>query len=99
MSFLIGASNNYQRGYLYLDLKKGAEARREFQTILDARGCDIFSPARSLAYLGLARAAAMSGDVAASRKAYQDFFALWKDADSNLAPLVEARKEYEKLTS
>ena len=99
MSFIIGASNNYQRGYLYLDLKKGAEARREFQTILDARGCDIFSPARSLAYLGLARAAAMSGDVAASRKAYQDFFALWKDADPNLAPLAEARREYEKLTS
>ena len=99
MSFIIGSSNNYQRGYLYLDLKKGAEARREFQTILDKRGCDIFSPARSLAYLGLARAAAMSGDVAASRKAYQDFFALWKDADPNLAQLAEARKEYEKLTS
>jgi serine/threonine protein kinase/tetratricopeptide (TPR) repeat protein len=99
MSFVVGASNNYQRGYLYLDVKKGAEARREFQTILDARGCDIFSPARSLAYLGLARAAAMTGDVAASRKAYQDFFALWKDADPNLAPLAEARKEYEGLKS
>ncbi|HSE31439.1 MAG TPA: protein kinase [Pyrinomonadaceae bacterium] len=99
MSFIIGSTNNYQRGYLYLDLKKGAEARREFQTILDKRGCDLFSPARSLAYLGLARAAAMSGDTAASRKAYQDFFALWKEADANLAPLVEARKEYEKLTS
>ena len=98
MSFIIGSNNNYLRGYLYLDLKKGAEARREFQTILDKRGCDIFSPARSLAYLGLARAAAMSGDTAASRKAYQDFFALWKDADPNLAPLAEARKEYEKLT-
>ena len=99
MSFIIGSVNNYQRGYLYLDLKRGAEARREFQTILDKRGCDIFSPARSLAYLGLARAAAMSGDIPASRKAYQDFFALWKDADPSLAPLSEARKEYEKLTA
>jgi len=97
MSFIAGTTNNYQRGYLYLDLKKGAEARREFQTILDKPGCDIFSPARSLAHLGLARAAAMTGDMAASRKAYQDFFALWKDADPNLAPLTEARKEYEKL--
>ena len=99
MSFIMGASNNYVRGYLYLDLKKGEEARREFQTIIDKRGVDIFSPARSLAYLGLARAAAMSGDIAASRKAYQDFFALWKDADPNLAPLAEARKEYESLKS
>jgi len=99
MSFIVGSNNNYQRGYLYLDLKKGAEARREFQTILDKRGCDLFSPARSLAHLGLARAAAMSGDMAASRKAYQDFFALWKDADTNLTPLMEARKEYEKLPS
>ncbi len=99
MSFIIGCSNNYVRGYVYLDLKRGAEARREFQTIIDKRGVDTFSPARSLAYLGLARAAAMSGDLAASRKAYQDFFALWKDADPNLAPLLEARKEYENLKS
>ena len=99
MSFIVGAANNYIRGYVYLDLKKGDEARREFQKIIDRRGVDTFGCARSLAYLGVARAAAMSGDVAASRKAYQDFFALWKDADPNLAPLAEARKEYEKLTS
>ena len=99
MSFIIGASNNYLRGCVYLDLKKGDEARREFQRIIDQRGVDIFSPTKSLAYLGLGRAAAMSGDIAASRKAYQDFFALWKDADTNLTPLMEARKEYEKLPS
>jgi len=99
MSFLAGSTNNYLRGYVYLNLKKGAEARSEFQNIIDRRGIDAFSPARPLAYLGLARAAAMSGDMAASRKAYQDFFALWKDADPNLAPLAEARKEYEGLKS
>jgi len=99
MSFLAGSTNNYLRGYVYLNLKKGAEARSEFQNIIDRRGIDAFSPARPLAYLGLARAAAMSGDIAASRKAYQDFFALWKDADPNLAPLAEARKEYEGLKS
>jgi serine/threonine protein kinase/Flp pilus assembly protein TadD len=99
MSFLAGATNNYLRGSVYLNLKKGAEARSEFQNIIDRRGIEPFSPTRPLAYLGLARAAAMSGDIAASRKAYQDFFALWKDADPNLAPLAEARKEYEKLTS
>ena len=99
MSFMMGCNNNFIRGYLYLDLKRPDEARREFQRIIDQRGVDVFNPARSLAYLGVARAAAMSGDVAASRKAYQDFFALWKDADPNLAPMVEARKEYESLKS
>lgn len=50
-----------------------------------------------LAHLGLARASALAGDVAGSRKAYQDFLALWKDADVYLPPLIEAKKEYEPL--
>jgi hypothetical protein len=50
-----------------------------------------------LAHLGLARAAAMTGDTTKARQAYQDFFALWKDADTDLAALIEAKKEYEKL--
>ena len=29
--------------------------------------------------------------------AYQEFFALWKDADADLPVLIEAKKEYEKL--
>jgi hypothetical protein len=47
--------------------------------------------------LGLARALIANGDTAGARKAYQDFFALWKDADSDLPALSEARKEYEQL--
>jgi len=50
-----------------------------------------------LSHLGLARAAAMSGDTAEAKKAYQDFLALWKDADPDLAPLIQARKEYAAL--
>jgi tetratricopeptide (TPR) repeat protein len=97
MSFVLGAASNYLRGQLYLDLKRGGEAAREFQTIIQRRGVDSFSPSRALAHLGLARAYAMSGDAGASRKAYQDFFTLWKDADSDLAALTQARKEYESL--
>jgi hypothetical protein len=41
--------------------------------------------------------AALQGDTAKARKAYQDFFALWKDADANVSVLIEARKEYDKL--
>lgn len=46
-----------------------------------------------LAHLGLARASALAGNVAGSRKAYQDFLALSKDADADLPVLIEAKKE------
>jgi serine/threonine protein kinase/tetratricopeptide (TPR) repeat protein len=87
----------YLRGQSYLNQQKGADAAAEFQKILDHRGWQPTSPLYSLAQLGLARAAALSGDPTKARKAYQDFFALWKDADPNIPILQEARREYEKL--
>jgi eukaryotic-like serine/threonine-protein kinase len=51
----------------------------------------------ALSYLGLARAYALQGDSAKSRTAYQDFFALWKDADSDITVLKQAKAEYAKL--
>jgi tetratricopeptide (TPR) repeat protein len=87
----------YTRGQAYLKLGKGAEAAAEFQKILDHRGWDPLSPLYPLAHLGLARAAALKGDVTGSRKAYQDFFAQWKDADADLPILIAAKKEYEKV--
>jgi len=87
----------YLRGQAYLKQRSGKEAAAEFQKILDHRGVDPLSPLYPLAHLGLARAAAISGDTAQSRKEYQDFLALWKDADSDLPILIDARKEYEQL--
>ncbi|MGZ5481264.1 MAG: protein kinase domain-containing protein [Pyrinomonadaceae bacterium] len=87
----------YLRGQAYLKQQKGAEAAMEFQKILDHRGSQPTSPIYVVAHLGLARAAALQGDTAKARKAYQDFFALWKDADANVPVLIEARKEYDKL--
>lgn len=87
----------YLRGQAYLKLQKGAEAAAEFQKILDHRGSQPTSPIYVVAHLGLARAAALQGDTAKARKAYQDFFALWKDADANVALPSEARKESDKL--
>ncbi len=89
--------NNYLRGYLYLEQRRGTEAAAEFQKIIDHRGVDPFSALHPLARLGLARAAAVSGDVAKSRVEYQNFFAIWKDADADLPILVQAKKEYEQL--
>jgi hypothetical protein len=51
----------------------------------------------SMAHLGLGRAYALAGDTAKGRAAYQDFFALWKDADPDVPLLKQAKAEYAKL--
>jgi hypothetical protein len=50
-----------------------------------------------LSYVGLARATALTGDNARARKAYQDFFGQWSDADPDVPVLIQARKEYARL--
>ncbi len=94
---ICGVGNNYLRGQVYLQQRMGTEAAAEFQKILDHRGVAGQSHLYPLSHLGLARAAALTGDIARSRKEYQDFFALWKDADQDLPILVKAKKEYEQL--
>jgi predicted Zn-dependent protease len=85
------------RGQAYLEANNPARATEEFQKIIRHRGWDVLSPLWPLAHLGLARAAALEGDVIKSRKAYEDFFALWKDADAELPVLIEAKKEHARL--
>jgi tetratricopeptide (TPR) repeat protein len=94
---VLGLGTTFARGNLYLEARRGNEAAAEFKKVIDQPGVDIFSPTHALAHLGLGRALAISGDTAGARKAYQDFFGLWKDADQDLPPLVAARKEYEAL--
>ncbi len=99
LGIIIGVGSKFARGHLYLEQRMGKEAAAEFQAIIDHPGVDAFSPCHTLAHLGLARAASISGDTAAARKSYQDFLALWKDADQDLPVLVQAKKEYEQLKS
>jgi serine/threonine protein kinase/tetratricopeptide (TPR) repeat protein len=87
----------YFRGQAFLSLHKGTEAADEFQKIIEHRGWAPRSPLYPRAYLGLAQAAVLAGDNARARKAYEDFFALWKDADAELPMLIEAKRDYEKL--
>jgi serine/threonine protein kinase/tetratricopeptide (TPR) repeat protein len=89
--------STYQRGRAYLALHKGSEAAAEFQKIVDHPGVVLNSITGALAKLGLARAYAGEGDPAKARVAYQDFFALWKDADPNVPILLAAKSEYAKL--
>jgi eukaryotic-like serine/threonine-protein kinase len=87
----------YLRGQADIDLRRGPDAAAEFQRILDHTGLQTASPFYPLAHVGLARAAALAGDTTKARRAYQDFFALWKDADADIPILQQARREYEKL--
>ena len=87
----------YLRGLAYLQLRQGLSAAAEFQKIIDHPGIVGNTVVAPLAYLGLARAYAFAGDAAKSRTAYQDFFALWKDADPEIPILQQAKSEYAKL--
>ena len=87
----------YARGKAYLQARDGAKAAAEFQKLLNHRGIDPVNPFNPLSQLGLARALAMQGDTAKARTAYQDFFALWKDADPDVPVLKAAKAEYAKL--
>jgi len=78
-------------------LHQGGQAAAEFQKFLDHPGVVMNSPWGALARLGLARAYALSGDTAKARAKNQDFFALWKDADTDIPILKEAKTEYMKL--
>jgi hypothetical protein len=61
------------------------------------RGITLNFPLGALAHLGLARAYALQGDTAKAKAAYNDFFALWKDADPDIPILQQAKAEYAKL--
>jgi serine/threonine protein kinase/tetratricopeptide (TPR) repeat protein len=87
----------YIRGQAQLMAHNGTAAAAEFQKFLDHRGIVINFPLGALAHLGLARAYTLSGDTAKAKSAYQDFFALWKDADPDIPILKEAKAEYAKL--
>jgi len=92
-----GFNAMFLRGQAYLGLGDGKAASAEFQKILDHRGLAPLDIRYPMAYLYLGRSAKLEGDLAKSRKAYQDFLAFWKDADPDIPILKEAKAEYEKL--
>jgi len=87
----------YLRGQGYLAARQGAAAAAEFQKILDHPGVFVNFLSGALAHLGLGRAYALAGHTAKARTAYQDFLALWKDADPDVPVLKQAKAEYAKL--
>ena len=87
----------YMRGQAYLAAGQGNSAAIEFQKILDHKGIVWNCTTGALAHLGLARALTLAGDKERALAAYRGFLALWKDADSDIPILKEAKTEYAKL--
>ncbi len=87
----------FVRGEAYLAAHQGSQAAAEFQKILDHRGVVLNQPIGALARLDIGRAYAVQGDRAKAKAAYQDFLALWKDADPDIPILRAAKAEYAKL--
>jgi tetratricopeptide (TPR) repeat protein len=98
----LGTIAIYTRGMAYLKAGNGNEAASEFQKILSRPGVaattsNSLAILYPLSHLGLGRAYASSRNLPQARKSYQDFFALWKDADSAIPILVQARREFTNL--
>ncbi len=88
---------SYHRGQACLAAREYAKAAAEFEKVIDHRGWpewELFAP---LSQLGLAQAYALQGDKDESRKAYDAFFTIWKDADHDIPILKQAKVEYAKL--
>ena len=87
----------YVRGMAYLKAGQTNDAVRQFQQVLSLRNYAAPDPLMSLANLQLARSYAAQQNKSKAQALYQDFFALWKDADPDIALLREARSEYQKF--
>jgi serine/threonine protein kinase/tetratricopeptide (TPR) repeat protein len=91
------SESRYTRATALLAAGQAADAAAEFQSTIRLRNWGPSDPFPAYAQLGLARAYAQQGDTEKSRTAYQDFLALWKDADPDLPMLQEAKAEYARL--
>jgi len=81
----------YVRGKAFLAAGKSAEAKIEFQKILDHPGVTRNFVMGSLAHLYMGQALAMGGETQKARAEYETFLALWKDADQDLPTLKLAK--------
>lgn len=73
-------------GEMLLELTQPEDARREFERALER------TPRRSLALLGLARAASALGDTEGAVRAYSELSAIWERADRDLPEVKEMER-------
>ena len=87
----------YLGGLAQLRLGDGRAAAAELRKVLGHPGLVEFWAIGPMARVQLARAQRLMGDDAGARASYEEFFALWKDADDDLPLYREAREEYRRL--
>ncbi len=88
----------YVRGLAYLAARQPVQAEGEFRRIVEHPHITLVDPMSGLARLQLARALVLSGDHVKAKKAYEDLFTLWKDADADVPVIKQARAEFDKLS-
>jgi eukaryotic-like serine/threonine-protein kinase len=96
---------SYLRGLAYLQLHDADNAIASFKAGTRYKGTSYLNQSGlsfplnnyALSMLGLGRAYAMAGDKAQAKKAYEAFFAEWKNADADLPVMAAAKKEYASL--
>jgi tetratricopeptide (TPR) repeat protein len=84
-------------GLAELALNRWDAAAKSFATMVASPGKIGLSPLIATSYVMLGRAHAGAGRTADARRAYDEAFRIWKDADPDLPLLVDARKEYDAL--
>ena len=88
---------SFLRGHIYMARKEPARAALEFQHVIDHRSESSDSLLYPMALLGRARAAMAASERATAEQYYNQLFELWRSADQNLEPLIEARREAARL--
>jgi eukaryotic-like serine/threonine-protein kinase len=87
----------YLRGEAYLAEGDGNQAAAEFRKLIEHRGITWSCVTGAIARLELARAYARSGDIRKAQDEYQGFLVLWKDANTEIPILKQAKAEYAQL--
>jgi serine/threonine protein kinase/DNA-binding winged helix-turn-helix (wHTH) protein len=87
----------YLRGLAYLQLKEENLAAAEFRKVLDHSAIVRGFVTGALSILQLARAQVLMHDEEAARKSYEEFLALWRNADPDLPIYKQAKAEYAVL--
>ena len=85
------------RGIAYLNARRPELAEGQFREIIDHPYVNPITANLPLAHLGLARAYAAEGKDDLSRREYETFLLIWKDADADLPVLRQARAELARL--
>jgi tetratricopeptide (TPR) repeat protein len=86
-------------GLSALHLQRWEDAAKLFDTVVGYGARTGLSTRQVIAHVMRGRAYAGLGRTAEARRAYDEVFRLWKDADPDMPLLIEVRQEYQRIGS